>query len=177
MAPTVLLVEDNPDHAVFALKALRNDAPTAKVVWAKDGEEALAFLGHGPQPAGVAPQLILLDIHLPKVDGREVLRRVKGDERLRAIPVIMLTEARERAVERQGLESGADAYISKSAEQELIILRIRALLRRRSAPVAEARDAAGHQNDRHTRGRNTSSVPANGTRSNPFSMQTSCARG
>src|SRR3712207_5153612 len=60
--------------------------------------------------------------------------------RTRAIPVIMLTEARERTVERQGLESGADAYISKSAEQELIILRIKALLRRRSSQIGDEQE-------------------------------------
>ena len=113
MAPTVLLVEDNPDHAVFALKALRADAPAAKVVWAKDGEEALAFLGHGPQAAGVAPQLILLDIHLPKVDGREVLRRVKGDERLRAIPVIMLTTSDRPEDLEESYSAGANSYVAK----------------------------------------------------------------
>jgi CheY-like chemotaxis protein len=113
MAPTVLLVEDNPDHAVFALKALRNDAPTAKVVWAKDGEEALAFLGHGPQAAQPAPQLILLDIHLPKVDGREVLRRVKGDERLRSIPVIMLTTSDRPEDLEESYSADANSYVAK----------------------------------------------------------------
>ena len=82
------------------------------------------------------PDLVIADFHLPGMNGDELTRQMRLNVRTRAIPVIMLTEARERAVERQGLESGADAYISKSAEQELIILRIRALLRRRSAPVA-----------------------------------------
>ena len=78
------------------------------------------------------------------MNGDELSRQMRLNVRTRAIPVIMLTEARERAVERQGLESGADAYVSKSAEQALIILRIRALLRRRATPLAsvqESRDA------------------------------------
>ena len=74
------------------------------------------------------------------MNGDELSRQMRLNVRTRAIPVIMLTEARERAVERQGLESGADAYVSKSAEQALIILRIRALLRRRAAPLASAQD-------------------------------------
>src|ERR1041384_8162032 len=115
MAPTVLLVEDNPDHAVFAMKALRNDPPAAQVIWAKDGEEALAFLKPGPQAddarPGRRPGMILLDIHLPKVDGHEVLRRVKCDDRLKTIPVIMLTtsESVEDVAESYG--AGANSYI------------------------------------------------------------------
>ena len=101
MAPTVLLVEDNPDHAVFAMKALRNDPPAAQVIWAKDGEEALAFLAPGAPDAqakpGRRPEMILLDIHLPKVDGHEVLRQVKRDDRLKTIPVIMLTTSESEA--------------------------------------------------------------------------------
>jgi two-component system response regulator len=117
MAPTVLLVEDNPDHAVFTLKVLRNDPPTAQVIWAKDGEEALAFLERGQHATegkqGPRPEMILLDIHLPKLGGHEVLRRVKRDERLKTIPVIMLTtsESFEDVVESYG--AGANSYIAK----------------------------------------------------------------
>ena len=74
------------------------------------------------------------------MNGDELTRQMRLNVRTRAIPVIMLTEARERAVERQGLESGADAYISKSAEQELIILRIKALCADARLPSAMPRE-------------------------------------
>jgi len=117
MAPTVLLVEDNPDHAVFALKALRNDPPAAQVIWAKDGEEALAYLGPGAQAAEAKPRLrpemILLDIHLPKVNGHEVLRQVKRDDRLKTIPVIMLTTSDRDEDVAESYGAGANSYIAK----------------------------------------------------------------
>jgi two-component system response regulator len=114
MAPTVLLVEDNPDHALFALKALRGSPPVAKVVWAKDGEEALALLDRAAnQATEAAPELILLDIHLPKVNGHEVLRRVKEDARLRAIPVVMLTTSESVEDLEASYSAGANSYVAK----------------------------------------------------------------
>jgi two-component system NtrC family sensor kinase len=99
-----------------------------EVAWHPTAEAALDGLNKR------LPDLVIADYHLPGMNGDELTRQMRLNVRTRTIPVIMLTEARERAVERQGLESGADAYISKSAEQDLIILRIKALLRRRSSP-------------------------------------------
>jgi CheY-like chemotaxis protein len=131
MVPTVLLVEDNPDHAVFALKALRNDAPTAQVVWAKDGAEALAFLERWFHAAKVPPEprpeLILLDIHLPKVDGHEVLRRVKGDERLKTIPVIMLTTSDRAEDVAASYDSGANSYIAKPVSSKDFVAHLKSV--------------------------------------------------
>ena len=101
------------------------------VTWRSTAEAALDSLNEK------LPDLVIADFHLPGMNGDELSRQMRLNVSTRAIPVIMLTEARERAVERQGLESGADAYVSKSAEQALIILRIRALLRRRATPLGE----------------------------------------
>ena len=113
----ILLAEDNPRDAEMTIRALRKVNFANKLHWVKDGEEALDFLfSTGPyasREAGHAPRLILLDIKMPKIDGIEVLRRVKGDERTRTIPVVVMTSSNE---ERDLLESyrlGVNSYIVK----------------------------------------------------------------
>jgi two-component system response regulator len=110
----ILLVEDNPDHVELVLKALQDNNVLNQVYVVTDGEEALDFLyrrgEHGRAPR---PGLILLDIKLPKVDGIEVLRRIKTDPKLKSIPVVMLTTS---AGEKETIESynyGANSYIVK----------------------------------------------------------------
>lgn len=133
-AARILLVEDSETQALQLRHMLQING--FAVDWQATAEAALDSLNIG------LPDLVIADYHLPGINGDELSRQMRLNVRTRAIPVIMLTEARERAVERQGLESGADAYISKSAEQDLIILRIKALLRRRSAPhFKEGREA------------------------------------
>jgi len=131
-AAEILLVEDSETQAL----QLRHMLETSgfHVSWRSTAEAALDSLNEK------LPDLIIADFHLPGMNGDELTRQMRLNVRTRAIPVIMLTEARERAVERQGLESGADAYISKSAEQELIVLRIQALLRRRSSPIGDSKE-------------------------------------
>jgi two-component system NtrC family sensor kinase len=124
-AAHILLVEDSETQALQLRHVLETNG--FSVSWCSTAEAALDGLNER------LPDLVIADYHLPGMNGDELTRQMRLNVRTRAIPVIMLTEARERAVERQGLESGADAYISKSAEQELIILRIKALLRRRSS--------------------------------------------
>jgi two-component system NtrC family sensor kinase len=128
----ILLVEDSPTQALQLRLVLEGNG--FNVSWASTAEAALDSLNGG------LPDLVIADFHLPGMNGDELTRQMRLNVRTRAIPVIMLTEARESAVERQGLESGADAYIAKSAEQALIILRIKALLRRRYSPAAEPKD-------------------------------------
>ena len=110
----ILLVEDNPDHVELILKALRDNNVLNEVHVVTDGEEALDFLyRRGEYADAPRPGLILLDIKLPKVDGTEVLRRVKADPKLKSIPVVMLTTS---AGEREIVESynfGANSYIVK----------------------------------------------------------------
>jgi two-component system, NtrC family, sensor kinase len=125
-AAHVLLVEDSETQALQLRYILETNG--FSVSWHATAEAALDGLNEK------LPDLVIADYHLPGMNGDELTRQMRLNVRTRATPVIMLTEARERGVERQGLESGADAYISKSAEQELIILRIKALLRRRAPP-------------------------------------------
>src|ERR1700743_1161242 len=95
----ILLVEDNPADAELCIRALRKHNLANDLVWVKDGVEALDFLFH--TGAGTAHQLdgnlkiILLDLRLPKIDGLEVLRRIRADVRTRAIPVVVLTSSQE----------------------------------------------------------------------------------
>jgi two-component system NtrC family sensor kinase len=131
-AAEILLVEDSETQALQLRHVLETNG--FNISWRSTAEAALDSLNEK------LPDLVIADYHLPGMNGDELTRQMRLNVRTRAIPVIMLTEARERAVERQGLESGADAYISKSAEQELIILRIKALLRRRSSPIGDSRE-------------------------------------
>ena len=125
---TILLVEDNPDHAIFTIKALRTDDVRAKVVWAKDGQEALDFLARGEQPdATERPGLILLDVHLPKVDGHEVLRRVKDNAALRMIPVVMLTTSDRLEDQVQSYLAGANSYVTKPVSFDSFVERLRSV--------------------------------------------------
>jgi CheY-like chemotaxis protein len=118
----VLLVEDNPDHAEFALKALKKDGVATQVIWAKDGQEALDVLERG-----VLPELILLDIHLPKVNGHEVLRRVKANERLRSIPVVMLTTSESREDVAASYAAGANSYVAKQSGFKALVDQVKAV--------------------------------------------------
>ena len=114
---SILLVEDNQDHAELTLKALGNGQPRHRVFWVKDGEEALDFLmrkNRWAQPgAAPRPSLVLLDVNLPKVTGHEVLRRIKSDERLRGIPVVMLTTSDCDADVSASYHAGANSFVTK----------------------------------------------------------------
>lgn len=113
-AVNVLLVEDNPDHAELTLRALRAGNLLNDVVWVQDGEAALdAVYQRGRYAGGPRPGLILLDIKLPKVDGLEVLRRVKGDEALRTIPVVMLTTSGQTDDVQGCYAAGANSFVTK----------------------------------------------------------------
>ena len=116
----ILLVEDNPDDELLTLRALKKQNITNEVVVARDGAEALDYLfGSGPyegRDLSVMPQLILLDLKLPKVDGLEVLRRVRADERTRLLPVVILTTSREQQDLLQGYGLGANSYVRKPVD-------------------------------------------------------------
>jgi CheY-like chemotaxis protein len=111
-----LLVEDSADDAELMLAALAEHCDADKVVIAKDGEEALDYLyrrgGHAGRPFG-NPVLILLDIKMPKMDGLEVLRVIKGDPALKAIPVVMLTSSREERDVTSSYRLGTNGYVVK----------------------------------------------------------------
>ena len=113
----ILLVEDNPYDAELTLEALRNHRLANRIHVARDGAEALDFLF----PADAAgqpnhPKVILLDLKLPKVDGLEVLRRVKTDPRTRLIPVVVLTSSREERDIVESYRLGVNSYIVKPVD-------------------------------------------------------------
>ncbi|ONG56185.1 hybrid sensor histidine kinase/response regulator [Pseudoroseomonas deserti] len=124
-APSILLVEDSDTQALQMRRLL--EAQGFAVSRAASAELALEQLNEA------LPALVIVDYHLPGMNGDELARQIRLSTRTRAIPVLMLTEAREGDLERQGLESGADAYVPKSADPALLLLRLRALLRRRES--------------------------------------------
>lgn len=118
----ILLVEDNPTDAELAMRALKKHNFANKLVWVKDGAEALDFIfgtgAHAGRRVENGPKVILLDLRLPKVDGMEVLRRVKNDTRTHAIPVVVLTSSREDRDVAESYQLGVNSYISKPVEFE-----------------------------------------------------------
>jgi len=118
----ILLVEDSPNDAELTLHALREEKLANSIHVARDGEEALDFVFcRGPYAARSCdhpPRLILLDLKLPKVDGLEVLRQLKGDARTKCIPVVILTSSREEWDVIKGYNLGANSYIQKPVEFE-----------------------------------------------------------
>ncbi len=108
----VLLVEDNPDDVALTLRAFKKSNILNSVVVAKDGEEALERLFS----SSPLPQLVLLDLKLPKVDGLEVLRRLRQDERTRTLPVVILTSSKEEKDLIEGYSLGANSYIQKPVD-------------------------------------------------------------
>jgi len=120
----VLLVEDNPADAELALRALRKGKLANNIIWVKDGAEALEFIFRSCAYAGRPdqnPKLILLDIKLPKVDGLEVLKRLKEDENTRVIPVVVVTSSAEGRDLVKSYKLGANSYIVKPVEFEQFI--------------------------------------------------------
>jgi CheY-like chemotaxis protein len=116
----ILLVEDNPKDVKLTLHALREDNLGNTIQVARDGEEALDYLFCRGQFASRTfdrpPRLVLLDLKLPKVDGLEVLRAVKGDPRTKAIPVVVLTSSREECDLVESYKLGVNAYIQKPVD-------------------------------------------------------------
>ena len=127
----ILLVEDNADDLRLALHALRRHNLANRIHVARDGAEALDFVfGTGAQAGRRfedGPKVVLLDLKLPKVDGREVLRRIKDDERARVIPVVMLTSSREERDLAESYRLGANSYIVKPVDFQQFTEAIRQL--------------------------------------------------
>ena len=114
----ILLIEDNPDDAELAVRAFEMARVKSTVLRAGDGVEALDYLfGTGTHAAqGVLPDVVLLDLKLPRVDGLEVLRRLRADERTRYLPVVIMTSSlRERDIEN-GYALGANSYVCKPVQ-------------------------------------------------------------
>lgn len=116
-AMDVLLVEDNPRDAEMTIRALRKRNLAHRLVWVRDGLEALDLLLATPSRQAM-PRVILLDLKLPKLDGIEVLGRLKADERVRVIPVVVLTSSREEPDIERCYRLGANSYIVKPVNFE-----------------------------------------------------------
>jgi CheY-like chemotaxis protein len=116
----IILVEDNPHDAELVLRALKKHGLANKVQLLQDGAEALDFIFASGAYAGrnlnYRPKLILLDLKLPKVDGLEILRRIKGDERTRSIPVVVMTSSQEEKDIVESYSLGVNSYIVKPVD-------------------------------------------------------------
>jgi two-component system response regulator len=117
---TILLVEDNPDDEELTVRALKKNNVSNSLVVARDGVEALDYLfGTGPytgRDTATLPGLVLLDLKLPKIDGLEVLRRIRADERTRRMPVTVLTSSKEEQDVIKSYNLGANSYIRKPVD-------------------------------------------------------------
>ena len=127
----VLLVEDNPDDEALTLRAFKKNRIGNKVVVVRDGVEALDFLfctgAYRERDPREMPQLILLDIKLPKVDGLEVLQRIRTDERTEFLPVVILTSSSEEQDLVKSYANGANSYIRKPVDFNQFIDAVRHL--------------------------------------------------
>lgn len=112
----ILIAEDNPDHAELIRDTLEDSEPGMQICIKKNGEEALKFLYDQHKQRGPLPDLILMDIKMPRMNGIETLAAIKQDPDLRHIPVIMLSTSTNEAEMRICLKSGAAAYLSKPLE-------------------------------------------------------------
>ncbi|MBD2729845.1 response regulator [Nostoc sp. FACHB-892] len=116
----ILLVEDNPDDEALTLRALKKNNILNDVVVARDGVEALDYLfGKGmyaDRDMSVMPHLILLDLKLPKMDGLEVLRHLRADDRTKILPVVILTSSKEEQDLINGYSLGANSYVRKPVD-------------------------------------------------------------
>jgi two-component system, response regulator len=116
----ILLVEDNADDEVLTLRALKKNNITNEVVVARDGAEALDYLfGTGAyegRDTSLLPQVVLLDLKLPKMDGLEVLERIRGDRRTKLLPIVILTSSNEEQDLLRGYDLGANSYVRKPVD-------------------------------------------------------------
>ena len=118
----VLLVEDNATDAELCIRALRKHHLTNSLYWVGDGADALDFLfarGNFSNRADIdSPKVVLLDLRLPKVDGLEVLRQIRADDRLKTLPVVILSSSKEDRDVAEGYRLGANSYVPKPVEFE-----------------------------------------------------------
>ncbi len=124
-AVDILLVEDNPNDLELALRALKKHNLANNVIVARDGAEALDFIfgtgSYADRQIEKIPKVVLLDLKLPKVDGLEVLRRIKADERTKAIPVVVLTSSQEERDVVESYRLGVNSYMVKPVDFDQFI--------------------------------------------------------
>ncbi len=116
---SILLVEDNPDDVDLTVRALKLNKLLNKVIVARDGAEALALLFGTETRAPIpAPEVVLLDLNLPRISGLDVLRRIRADERTKLLPVVILTTSDEERDRVESYSLGANSFINKPVEFE-----------------------------------------------------------
>ncbi|HEY5292013.1 MAG TPA: response regulator [Burkholderiales bacterium] len=124
----ILLVEDNPGDVRLTKEALKEGKVYSTLHWAKDGVEALEFLRHQGKFAGVPrPDIILLDLNLPKKDGREVLSEIKNDDDLKRIPVVILTTSKAEEDVLRSYQLHANCYVTKPVDLEKFIVVVQSI--------------------------------------------------
>jgi len=115
----ILLVEDNALDAEMSMRALKNGGLANKLLWVKDGQQALDYLfRHGDYSSRqeIYPRLVLLDLKMPRVDGIEVLKAIKADERTKRIPVVVMTSSQEEKDVAQTYDLGVNSYVVKPVD-------------------------------------------------------------
>jgi len=121
----ILLVEDNPDDEALTVRALKKNKILNEVVVARDGVQALDYLfgegAHAGRNTKEMPQVVLLDLKLPKLDGLGVLRRLRADDRTRLLPVVILTSSNEEQVLLNGYGLGANSYVRKPVDFDAFV--------------------------------------------------------
>ena len=116
----ILLVEDNPDDEALMVRALRKNNILNEIIVARDGVEAIEYLfaegAYASRDTSVDPQVVLLDLKLPKLDGLGVLRRLRADPRTKLLPVVLLTSSNEEEDRLNGYGLGANSYVRKPVD-------------------------------------------------------------
>ncbi len=127
----ILLVEDNPDDVELTLLSLKKHNISNEVVVVRDGAEALDYLfttgAYADRDRSIMPAVTLLDLKLPKIDGLEVLRRLRADERTRLLPVVILTSSKEEQDMVNGYKFGANSYVRKPVDFTQFVEAVRRL--------------------------------------------------
>jgi two-component system response regulator len=127
----ILLVEDNPDDEELTLRALKKNNILNDVVVARDGAEALDYLfgtgAHAHRDLSILPQVVLLDLNLPRIGGLDVLRRIREDPRTRLLAVVVLTSSKEEEDIVRSLSLGANSFVRKPVEFDEFIAAVKTL--------------------------------------------------
>jgi len=124
---SILLVEDNPDDEALTLRALKKNNIMNEVAVARDGQQAIDYFFDANAATRSMPSVVLLDLKLPKIDGLEVLRRIRADERTRLQPVVILTSSKEEQDVINGYRLGTNSYIRKPVDFDQFVEAIRQL--------------------------------------------------
>jgi two-component system response regulator len=122
----IMLVEDNPDDEALTVRALKKNKVVNEIVVARDGVQAVEYLfcegAHAGRDNKDMPQVVLLDLKLPKLDGLEVLRRLRADPRTKLIPVVILTSSNEEQDRMTGYGLGANSYVRKPVDFDQFVI-------------------------------------------------------